>query len=210
MVECKEIHNIKDPDFKEAIRVYEEGFREQKEIYMDPIIFKWMLSNKRKDRIPHIVVLKSGRVIGMASFTSTPLGAIGWYITIIKEERNKGYSSFLLEKIKDIILEDALSKNWHDENYLFAEFEQEKAEIWSSKGFTILPIRYYQPPLIGKNEWIPLLLGAMPVRANKITGTEVLKFISYIYFKIYHVSKYKDNDYFKNIRDDCEFLSMRL
>jgi len=209
MIEYREIHSTEDPDFKDVIKVYNEGFREQKEIYIDPIVFTWMLNNDRKDIVSHIAVLKSGRVIGMTSFSSMPSGAIGWYITIIDEERKKGYASVLLEKIKDTIMKDTESKQWH-EKYLFAEFEQDKAELWGNKGFTILPVRYYQPPLLGNGDWVPLLLGVMPIKSDTITGAEILKFVSDLYQKIYNVPNFKESDYFKNIKEDCEFLSMRL
>lgn len=209
MVEYREIHDTEDPDFEALIKVYNQGFLDQKEIYIDPVVFTWMLKNRREDTIPHLGVLKTDRVIGMASFSSTPTGAIGWYLTIIKEEQQKGYASLLLEKIKKAVLEDATNRHWKDYN-LFIELEQDKAELWTHKGFTILPVRYYQPPMMGKGDWIPLLLGATPVNSEIITGTQILKIVSYLYFKIYNVSNYNKNDYFKNIKEDCEFLSMRL
>ncbi|MEM3226694.1 MAG: hypothetical protein QXT62_00500, partial [Thermoplasmata archaeon] len=69
MIEYREIHSTDDPDFKDLIKVYNEGFIEQKEIYIDPIVFTWMLNNDRNDIISHIAVLKSERVIGMTSFS---------------------------------------------------------------------------------------------------------------------------------------------
>lgn len=209
MVEYKEIFSTEDPDFKEMINVYNQGFFDQKEIYVDPIVFTWMLNNDRPNIVSHIGILKSDKVIGMASFSSMPSGAIGWYITIIKEERKKGYTSLLLENIKKTIIKDADLKKWNIK-FLFAEFEPDMAELWKKKGFTILPIHYFQPPLLGKGDWVPLLLGAMPLKSNIIFGREIIDFVNDLYSKIYNVPNAKDSEYFKRIEEDCSFLKIKL
>lgn len=210
VVVFREILEPSDGDFNDAISIYKEAFESKPETYIDPKYFSQSSGRITRDMEWHFCVLTDKNVVGMIAFASTIFGGYGGYVAVRKELRHRGYGSILLKNMVDILRKDSEKKEW-DIKFLFAEYEDENKGLWESKGFTTLPVEYFQPPLTETKEWFPMNLGAFPLtEKGMISGKEILNFATFLYSKVYWAKGYSKTPEYKKLEKDCRNLTVHL
>jgi GNAT superfamily N-acetyltransferase len=210
MMRFLDLHSPTDRYFSDAIGIYREAFESTPEIYLDPKYFSQSTGRVTRDMQWHFCVLVDERAIGMAAFASTIHGGYGGYVAVRNDLRNHGYGTLILKNIMDTVLKDSKQKGW-DIKFLFAEYEDRNRRLWESKGFHTLSVKYFQPPLTDKNEWVPMNLGAIPiVGADTITGKEVLDFVTFLYSRIYYQRGFARQETYRSLKIACENLRLVL
>ncbi len=205
-----ELQSPSDQYFDDAIDIYREAFESTPEIYLDPKYFSQSPGRETADMQWHFCVLIDKEPVGMAAFASTIFGGYGGYVAVREHLRNHGYGTVLLKNITDTVASDSSRRGWNIK-FLFAEYEEQNRKLWESKGFYTLPVEYFQPPLTDTNEWIRMHLGVLPLNdSRKISGIEIVNFVTFLYSKIYYLNDYAQSKEYRSVKSSSENLVLHL
>ncbi|WP_449462409.1 GNAT family N-acetyltransferase [Tardisphaera miroshnichenkoae] len=195
-VEFKELTEDGE-DLKEALRIYEESFRDSSTSL--PVEFLRKIVGRRGG--PRLGILKEKQVVAMTVFARLTKGSVVWYLAVDRKNRGRGLGSQLVKSVASVLSSEVRPG---PEAFLYAEFEDQLISFWEANGFRVIPIHYYQPPIRGT--WVRLNLGALPLHPrSSLSGSAVRDFVYEIYTSVYRVQDLED-EYVRRVLSDCSGL----
>lgn len=202
MIEIKELESTKDPDFQDAVRIYEAAYPQEQRVSPDYFIHSMQhsLSDTPDPGVQRhfLVSRRDGEVNGMATFTYHPQARFGFLrclavnatrpdqvaedalyqqvLNLVQDSDERGALGCVVEMDRPELTVDPGEKQRRE-----TAIERMKAQQW----VLLDSVDYHMPPLHEGEDPTPMWLLFYPLGKNTLDDATIFRVVRAVYRDVY-------------------------